>query len=127
MTEPSIFHAGLCRSVIVKIEPADGYGGGWNGLGASGSWSNQLHLPSMRFRPTIFGWILRNVTNLGAEQLVPGEPVERAGFLHDHHDNQQDDVHRAASDSSPYVIFDFGGTCNLSTTRIWNLNQAGPP
>ena len=33
--------------------------------------------------------------------------------------------HRAASDSNPYVIFDLRRTCNLSVTRIWNLNQAG--
>jgi hypothetical protein len=129
MTEPSQSYftpASVVR--YVKIEPLDGYGGGWNGLGAVRFVVNPV-------TPTIYafssyynsGGYVRNVTNLVQNNFVPGEPgLSGPGFSTDTHDNQQDDVwHRAVSDSNPYVIFDLGRTCNLSVTRIWNLNQAG--
>jgi hypothetical protein len=112
----------------VKIEPLDGYGGGWNGLGAVrfvvkpvtpviNSFSSYYDAPPY----------VRNVTNLVQNYFVSGEQgLSGPGFSTDTHDNQQDDVwHHAASDSSPYVTFDLGRSCNLSVTRIWNLNQAG--
>ena len=119
----------------VKVEPLNGYGGGWNGLGAVRFVVAGTRLPLLitGTYPAIHafssyynsGGYVRNVTNLVQSNFVPGEPgLSGPGYATDTHDNGEDDVwHHASGDNDPYVIFDLGSNYDLITTRYWNLNQ----